>query len=184
MARGKLSPRRQLKLQRQADAVAMRLRGKSYAEIGRVLGITKQAAHKLVTEALEEMRRQCEEDVEILRQIEVARLEELHDRFAPMADPKGMDDPVAIDMAKKAAEIVLKAADRRAKLLGLDAPTKSELSGPNGAPIQAGVIAVPMQLPIDDWAAAARKAAAHDEAATQQLLEGLINNGDEDRGSA
>lgn len=158
-------------MQRTAQAVQMRLRGKSYSEIGAVLGITKQAAHQLVTAAFEEMRTQTAEDTEQLRQIELARLEELHDRFMPLT--QAAEDPVLIDAAKKAADIVLKAAERRAKLLGLDAPTKSEVSGKDGQPLIAGVFAIPLQQSssVDEWARLAQQSVQPSQALPDKTTE-------------
>lgn len=158
MARGKLSPRRQLKLQRQADAVAMRLRGKSYSQIAEVLGITKQRAHQLVMQAFEEMRQQCAEDTEQLRAIELARLDRITETFAPMLEMPGLDLQ-DVEAAKKAADVLIKVSERRAKLLGLDAPTRAELTGKDGQPFVAGVFAIPQPAKdADVWAAQAQEA--------------------------
>lgn len=112
--------------ERKEQAVALRKKGKSYAQIGDALGISKQAAHGLVVGALKEHREQTAEEVADLRAIENLRLDELLATWFPLA--------LAGD--KDAAAIVLKIQDRRAKLEGLDAATKTELTGKDGSALQ------------------------------------------------
>jgi len=115
------------KLQRQAQALELRRMGKGYVEIGAALGIGKSQAHRLVTAGLEDAREQIAASADELRAEEVSRLDGMLAGLWPTAR-KGV--VTAVDR-------VLKIMERRAKLLGLDAPDRRELTGKDGKPLQA-----------------------------------------------
>ncbi len=116
----KAGKRRARTTDRQRKALDLRIEGLSYEAIGNRLGITKQSAHELVMRALEEAKAQTAENVEKVRAMELRRADALLQAlWKKRADPK-------------AARAILGAMDRRAKLLGLDAPTKSALTDPDG----------------------------------------------------
>lgn len=106
----------------------MRLRvlGATYAQIGERLGISKQAAHEYVTTELALLRAQTAEAAEQVRDLELARLDAV---LVPQLK-------AAIEGSQGAVDRVLRIQERRAKLLGLDAPTKSEVGGPGGGPVE------------------------------------------------
>ena len=90
------------------------------------LGYTsRQSASKDFIRALEQRRDEQAAEVSVYRQEMNERLEAL---LEAAWDNATMGDP-------KAIETVLKVLDRQAKLNGLDAPVKSELSGPDGGPL-------------------------------------------------
>ena len=100
------------------DAEAMRLRsqGWSYQKIADNVGVSKTAAYKRVQRALAAIPFEA---VEEYRRIEVSRLDQvLEVALAKALDPNDKAAMFAIDR-------VLTIMDRRAKLLGLDAPTKN-----------------------------------------------------------
>jgi hypothetical protein len=101
---------------RRAEALNYRLQGWSYAQIGETMGITRQTAHELVQSALAELHK---EPAEELRQLEAARLDSLQTGHFGKA----------VDGDIQATSIVLNIQARRARLFGLDAPAKQELSG-------------------------------------------------------
>lgn len=77
------------------------------------------------------------------RSIEVARLDAAAaELMAIITDkPSSSSEVTRVvettpDMKQKAVLALTKLSERKAKLLGLDAPLKSEVSGPDGAPIQ------------------------------------------------
>jgi hypothetical protein len=100
------------------DAKAMRLRslGWSYQKIADNLGVSKTAAYKRVQRALAAIPFEA---VEEYRRIEVSRLDQVLEVAMEKAlNPDNKAAMFAIDR-------VLTIMDRRAKLLGLDAPTKN-----------------------------------------------------------
>lgn len=109
----------------------------SYTRIGEKLGVTRQRAHQLVQEALEELAAEQTKNVEALRAREIALIEKTLERTSEVmaANVVEVTDDGEIQVHKGAGELALKAADRvvklserRAKLLGLDAPTVSNVN--------------------------------------------------------
>lgn len=122
MARQKNTAARIQAEERRRVAVELRKAGASFEEIARSLGIKKQSAHALVVKALEEIRARTTEQVEHLRVLETARLDTLLKGLWPSAS-KG--NPQAVEKA-------IKIMERRARMLGIDAPTKVAPTDPGG----------------------------------------------------
>lgn len=100
----------------------MRRSGLTFDLIGQALGVSKQRAHKIITDELLRMAAQNAADAEALRALEVERLDRLLQGLWVRAQNGELD---AVDRA-------LKIAHRRAALLGLDRPTKIAPTTPNG----------------------------------------------------
>lgn len=115
----KTSAARARKLKHQAQALDLRRAGHSYAQISQKLGISRSSAHQLVHEGLDDARQQITASADELRMEELARLDGMLAKIYPKA-ARG-------DMA--AADRVLKIGERRARLLGLDAPVRTALQG-------------------------------------------------------
>lgn len=111
------SNRRTKSAERRRRAVALRIAGASFEQIGEQLGITRQSAHALVVNALDEIAKQTAESAEQLRQMELQRLDALQASLWPDA-MRGDEQKV---------DRVIKIMARRAALMGLDAPTKQEV---------------------------------------------------------
>lgn len=114
------SPRNQsrkaIAADREKRAMALRLAGATYEQIASELHISLGAAHKAVQSVLDRTRQQCSEQADELRQLEVARL----DRMLLLLESQIRTGHLgAIDRA-------LRIQERRAKLLGLDAPVRQE----------------------------------------------------------
>ena len=124
--RTKTSPATLRGLKNREAAIDLRRAGWPFERIGEKLGISKQAAHKLVSSAIESARAQLSAASDDLLAEEVLRLDGLLQKIYPRA-AKG--ELAAVDR-------VLKIMERRAKLLGLEAPVRIEATGPNGAPIE------------------------------------------------
>lgn len=107
--------RRVLQQARRTEAVSMALAGLTYEQIGNRLGISQTAAIELVRRTLEETRNH---DVDALRQVENARLDR--------AQAAIWSNVLEGDL--KAIGTYLRIAERRAKLNGLDAPTKVQMT--------------------------------------------------------
>lgn len=101
-------------LERQEKALELRAAGLSYREIGKVNGTSANTAWRDVEAAMALTREAVKEQAEHLRDIELRRLDK-----AQRALQSGVNagDP-------KAVHAMLKVMERRARLLGLDAPTK------------------------------------------------------------
>lgn len=106
---------------RRKTALDLRLQGLTFEAIGARLGVTRQAAHAAVTLELDALAAESRATAEKLRDLEVARLDAMLSALWP-AVKRGSQG--AVDKA-------LKVCARRARLLGLDAPTeiKADVDG-------------------------------------------------------
>lgn len=116
------------------DVLALRARGMSYVDIADTLGISKSNAHIHVQHALADLREEILNEAENLVALELERLDNLWLSLYPQlsaVDEEGNAAPTlsAIDRA-------LRIMERRAKLLGLDAPARTELTGAEGGPLK------------------------------------------------
>lgn len=112
-----------LQAKKRDEALAYRLQGYTYAEIGEAMHCSRPHALRLVEAAMAAIPA---ENVEQLRVMEAQRLDRL--QAAHFAS--------AIEGDFNATTIVLRIMERRARLLGLDAPQRSEVTGKNGGPIE------------------------------------------------
>jgi hypothetical protein len=117
------SVRRIAAIERQVKALEYRKMGLNYAQIATKLEMAShQVAWNTVNSAL---RRMLQEPADSVRRIELERLD------AMFVVPYG--NALRGDM--QAIDTCLKLMQRRAKLLGIDAPEKKELTGADGAPL-------------------------------------------------
>lgn len=108
------SSRRIRAAERRRIAIRMRKEGATFADIAAELGVSRQAAHKMVKAELDAINTECAEETANHRRLELDRLDNMHAAIWPMAmkaDVKAIDRILAIMV-------------RRSKLLGLDAPTR------------------------------------------------------------
>lgn len=112
---------------RRSQAIALRLAGMDYQTIAERLDYADRgAASKDVHRALEANLEAESVAAATLRELEVQRL----DRMQAAAWAKAAKGDL------KAIETVLKVIDRRARLLGLDRPARTEITGADGGPLQ------------------------------------------------
>lgn len=117
--------------ERQRRALDMRKAGKSYQAIAATLGYASTGgAHKAVHSAL---TKTLSEPAEQVRDLELARLDALLEALWPGATgaktaPWEEDGRPAPEVDIERVDRVLKIMERRAKLLGLDAPTKADVT--------------------------------------------------------
>ena len=104
------------KVQRTETALELRVAGYSFDQIAERLGISYATAYADVSAALAKAAESTKEKTAELRELGVARCERIVAELMPQAS------------SPKAAEVILKAEGRRAKLLGLDAPQRIEHS--------------------------------------------------------
>lgn len=116
-------------------ALELRQQGWSYRQIAADIGKSPSMAHKYVARALQETTAEAVDD---LRLLEGERLDAAQAAIWPMV--------MAGDIA--ALNGFIRLSERRAKLLGLDAPSKQELTGKDGEPLNPkGYVLVSP----DDW---------------------------------
>jgi DNA-binding CsgD family transcriptional regulator len=100
--------------EREREAVALRVEGCIYAEIGDRLGISDRMASRIVNRAINRVLR---EPVGQLVDLESARLDALWQAMWPQA----------LAGSARHAEVCVRICERRARLLGLDQPAKLEM---------------------------------------------------------
>jgi len=100
------------------EALRLRSRGMTYQKIADSLGVTKATAYNRVQRALAAIPAEA---VDEYRRLETERLDSLLEMALEKAlDPNNKSSLFAVDRT-------LAIMDRRAKLLGLDAPVKTEI---------------------------------------------------------
>ena len=120
----KTSPRKMKAREREERSLNLRKSGATYDSIGRSLGITTDGAYKATIRALRRLNEKIIEGADELRRLEVERLDKM---LAAIWGQVLNGNQGAIDRA-------LRIGERRAKLMGLDAPTKTDLTT-DGKPI-------------------------------------------------
>lgn len=112
------------KLEGQGKALELRRMGFGYVEIAEKIGCSKSQAHRYVKEAMADARVQIDADASEIKTEEISRLDGMLRGLWPDAR-KGNHGAV---------DRVIKIMERRAKLLGLDAPLKMAHGGDGDAP--------------------------------------------------
>lgn len=111
--------------ERRVQAFDLRKAGASYRAIGRALGISEAQAHRDVHLVLDGLAKRANESAIHVRNLELSRMDSMLNALW-QAIRRG--DPTSISTA-------LRVSERRARLLGLDAPAKQELTGKDGGPL-------------------------------------------------
>lgn len=124
------APRKVTAAARRAQALALRIGGLSFQAIGDKLGVTKQAAHALVVNALRDTNAQTAEAADELRRLELERLDTAQ---AAIWEAVLKGDVQAVDR-------FVRISKRRGELTGIDAPTKSEIAGADGGPLTVRIV--------------------------------------------
>lgn len=109
--------------EREREAIGLRAAGLSYDAIAEKVGYANRSlAYKAVIRVLDRWRVETREDACVVRDLEVERLDSL---LAGVWQRAAQGEPAAIDR-------VLKIMDRRARLLGLDAPAQHDVTSAGG----------------------------------------------------
>src|SRR5471030_1193993 len=111
---------------REEQIVALRLRSIPYSAIGRQLGVSKQAAHKAFERAL---RRNTTQDIQSHHRSELAKLELEEANTWRLMDANKDNWKAVVPLTTQLNRIHI----RRARLLGLDAPTKLDIANIYGS---------------------------------------------------
>lgn len=130
----------------------MRKVGATYAEIARAAidrfgadalpgGWCDRYAHKDVKRELDKLHNEIGENAVEVLELELQRLDDLLKGLWPLAARSNPDT--------KAVDRVLKIMERRARLLGLDAPDRHEVTGEDGGAIKITEVVVEHK-PVED----------------------------------
>lgn len=104
--------------ERRAKCLELRKQGYTYAEIAKKVGLKgRQQACNHITDAMKEL---VVEHVEDVRKLELERLDKIYKVVNGFVEDEELD----VEDRCKAADRCLKVMERRAKIQGLDAPTK------------------------------------------------------------
>lgn len=103
-----------IKAQRRTQALDLRVLGASYRDIARTLGVSERTAYLDVQDGIALLDAVTKERAERVRDLELLRLDRM---TAALAAP-------AMGGAIDAINTTVRLMERRAKLIGLDAPTK------------------------------------------------------------
>jgi hypothetical protein len=125
MPHSKASKTRVQAAKRHVEVLQLRLEGLTFRQIGERLGFSEQRAHQLVTEELARLNAERAEQAAEVTRLELERLDAL---LAAVWDGASRGEVGAIDR-------VLAIMNRRAKVLGIDAPERRELTGRGGRPL-------------------------------------------------
>jgi hypothetical protein len=110
--------------EKRARALDLRRRGLTYRDVAKQLGCALSIAHEYVHEAIAAIPREAAEDV---RALELAKLDASERRLARAAQKA--EHAGEFGVVATVTNALTKIAERRSKLLGLDAPEKIEHSG-------------------------------------------------------
>lgn len=128
--------RRLAAAERRRRILELRRSGSTLDLIGQAMGITRQRVHAVLKSELARTAAESAADADLLRALEVERLDCLLHGIWERAQSGNLD---AVDRA-------LKIAARRAALLGLDRPVKIAPTTPDGAePYEGGGLAALLQ---------------------------------------
>jgi transposase len=111
---------------RRAEAIKLRVRGKTMREIAAELGVGLATAHDDVRRMMTETAQEAEGNVQAQRGLELLRLERaLQVIESVLANSEGADGGDELQL--KTLDRLVKIQDQRAKLLGLYAPERKEV---------------------------------------------------------
>jgi hypothetical protein len=122
-ARGRDPAARQAAAAREAQILELRLRRVTFEQIGKSVGISKQAAHKAYLRSLSRIPNKL---ARMVRKEELEVLDRLEAEFwRIISSPAARADP---DLVLRAGGRILETLARRAKLFGLEAPKQIALT--------------------------------------------------------
>jgi len=116
--KNRMSQHKILKKERRLEAIQLRKQGLTYAEIGRAMGVTRQAAYSYVEREFKHIVKEGSQVAEKALSLTLARYDELLKAYYKDA----------VGGNRESLQDVLQIMDRQVKLLGLEAPKRSETS--------------------------------------------------------
>ena len=122
----KTSPSKIAKTQRQTEALELRVKHYSYREIAKELNVSSATAYKLVKSAYKKDMEKNEETSHESRKFEIESIMSVLKSIMPMVEENDLG----------AIETYVKLMKHLSSLTGSQMPTKTELSGKDGAAIK------------------------------------------------
>jgi hypothetical protein len=130
--------------------LTLRRRGASYRQIARDVNTSAATVHRDIVGELARLARKNEGKTAEWRELELQRLDALDvvasnilaTRHITVSNGRVVIDPRTAqpftddDVTLRAIAALLRISERRARLLGLDAPTKQEISGSGDSPLE------------------------------------------------
>jgi DNA-binding transcriptional MerR regulator len=170
--------------ERREKAISLRAAGFSFSKIGKALGVSKQAAYKLVMKEVRAMRLETAEKATELRQIAHVRIETLINRLYlqampnPATDANGKTSTPPMDL--QAVDRLIRLMVFHARLMGYEEPQRLQIDI-NEMRVQMGFIIerISKVIPED---AAPRVVAVLDEAIKDMEQRQLSMKSDKDYG--
>lgn len=144
MPESKTSPRRLAAVERQRQALALRIGGATFDQIAQTLGYSAKAGAYLAVMAA--LNRVPEPEAKVYRQVNLERLNRMRLRYwstLQQAIPHGSRMP-AEDLDLMHMELAIQRQE--ARYLGLDAPVKQEITGKDGGPIELAAVTLAQRL--------------------------------------
>ena len=134
------TPQAEQRAERDARIIALALAGMSVRAIADRIGLAKSAVARIIRRELGRKVAARDEDLAQLVALETDRL----DRLQVTAWPAAMRGD------NRATTAVLRIMERRARLLGLDAPTQTAVTGPGGDPLTIEILSalIPTMTPV------------------------------------
>jgi DNA-binding CsgD family transcriptional regulator len=118
---------------RRRKALDLKAKGASYVQIGEALGVSNKTAYYDVQHAAAELDAETKILATRYIDIELQTLDLAQRNLVPVV--QGTEKGIKASDRAAAANAIVRIGERRAKLLGLDAPDRHELSGRDGGPI-------------------------------------------------
>jgi hypothetical protein len=132
-----------------AEVVKLKVSGLGFVAIGERLGMSDEGARKAFYRALEQTILATKDDADRLRAEETERLLYLIGRLRDLIEEETTSDPAVRLKAIAEARAI---SARLSALHGLDAPTRTQVTGKDGGPIQhaVGSLADVLRLGLSD----------------------------------
>lgn len=118
-----LRPSRIVAAERRRNALGLRRNGATYEQIAEALDISVSTARNYIKDALEAITKDIAETADEIRELELQRLDHMLRVLAPKIETSAAEGDY------RPMQMQLRIQERRAKLLGLDAPSKHDHSG-------------------------------------------------------
>lgn len=128
---GELTPAALFSAKQRMEIVNLRVAGWSQPQIAQHYGVKQCTISNILNATIKKWNRLEKEGVEELRRMELARLDEYLRALWPSivrSEDETKKYTYRGDGRARAVEVALKIGERRAKLLGLDAPEKTDLT--------------------------------------------------------